>query len=186
MIVLMRMWRNWNLHTLLVETENDSVTLENNLAVFQNINYWVTIWLGDSASRFMPKRMRQGARGWCTGMTQRDSMGREVGGRFRMGNTCTPVVDSCQWMAKPLQYCKVISCREPAHEIPPMTRSWGRKPDRQGGSGFQGFWKAAPGAHLKDDICLSDACFNRLLLNFCDTGRRPSLISFQIRINLEL
>ena len=55
-----------------------------------------------------------------------------------------------------------------------MTRSWGRKPDRQGGSGFQGFRKAAPGAHLKDDICLSDACFNRLLHNFCDTGRRPS------------
>ena len=23
--------------------------------------------------------------GWCTGMTQRDGMGREVGGRFRMG-----------------------------------------------------------------------------------------------------
>ena len=31
---------------------------------------------------------------------------REVGG---MGNTCTPVVDSCQCMAKPLQYFKVIS-----------------------------------------------------------------------------
>ena len=33
--------------------------------------------------------------GWCTGMTQRDGMEREVGGGFRMGNTCTPVVDSC-------------------------------------------------------------------------------------------
>ena len=53
--------------------------------------------------------MGQGARGWCTGMTQRDGMGREVGGRFRMGNTCTPVADSCQCMAKPIQYCKVIS-----------------------------------------------------------------------------
>ena len=38
-----------------------------------------------------------------------DGMGREVGGGFRMGNTCTPVVDSCQCMAKPIQYCKVIS-----------------------------------------------------------------------------
>ena len=28
-------------------------------------------------------------------MTQKDGMGREVGGGFRMGNTCTPVVDSC-------------------------------------------------------------------------------------------
>ena len=53
--------------------------------------------------------MRQGAQGWCTGMTQRDGMGREVGGGFRMGNTCTPVADSCQCMATPLQYCKVIS-----------------------------------------------------------------------------
>ena len=26
-----------------------------------------------------------------------------------MGNTCTPMVDSCQCMAKPIQYCKVIS-----------------------------------------------------------------------------
>ena len=45
--------------------------------------------------------MRQGARGWCTGMTQRDGMGREVGGGFRMGNTCKPITDSCQSMAKP-------------------------------------------------------------------------------------
>ena len=28
-------------------------------------------------------------------------MGRVVGGGFRMGNTCTPVADSCQCMAKP-------------------------------------------------------------------------------------
>ena len=40
-------------------------------------------------------------------MTQRDSMGREVGGGFRMGNTCTPMGDSYQCMAKPIQYCKV-------------------------------------------------------------------------------
>ena len=32
--------------------------------------------------------------GWCTGMTQRDGMGREGGEGFRMGDTCTPVVDS--------------------------------------------------------------------------------------------
>jgi len=28
------------------------------------------------------------------GMTQRDGMGREEGGGFRMGNTCIPVADS--------------------------------------------------------------------------------------------
>ena len=33
--------------------------------------------------------------GWCTEMTQRDGMGREEEGGFRMGNTCTPVADSC-------------------------------------------------------------------------------------------
>ena len=44
--------------------------------------------------------MRQGAQGWCTGMTLRVGMGKEVGGRFRMGNTCTPMADSCRCMAK--------------------------------------------------------------------------------------
>ena len=33
-------------------------------------------------------------------MTQKDGMGREVGGRFSMGNTCTPMADSSQCMAK--------------------------------------------------------------------------------------
>ena len=51
--------------------------------------------------------MRQGAQGWCSGMTQRDEMGRDVGGGFRMGNTCTPMEDSSQCMAKSIQYCKV-------------------------------------------------------------------------------
>ena len=37
---------------------------------------------------------------------ERDVMGREVWGGFMFGNTCTPVADSCQCMAKPIQYCK--------------------------------------------------------------------------------
>ena len=45
--------------------------------------------------------------GWCTGMTQRDGTGRKKGGGFRMGNTCIPVADSCWYMAKSIQYCKV-------------------------------------------------------------------------------
>jgi len=36
-----------------------------------------------------------GCLGLVTGMTQREDMGREVGGGFRIGNTCTPMVDSC-------------------------------------------------------------------------------------------
>ena len=53
------------------------------------------------------QRRIQHAWGWCMGMTQRDVMGREVGGGFIFGNACTPVVESCQCMAKPIQYCKV-------------------------------------------------------------------------------
>ena len=40
------------------------------------------------------------AQRWYTGMTQRDGMGREMGGGFRMGNTCKSMADSCQCMAK--------------------------------------------------------------------------------------
>ena len=43
--------------------------------------------------------MRQGTQGWCTGTTLKDWMEREVGGGFRMGDTCTPMADSCQYMA---------------------------------------------------------------------------------------
>ena len=41
--------------------------------------------------------------------THREGMGRELGGGFRMGNTCTLMADSCECMAKPIQYYKVIS-----------------------------------------------------------------------------
>ena len=40
-------------------------------------------------------------------MAWRDGTGREVGAGFRMGNICTPMANSCQCMAKPIQYCKV-------------------------------------------------------------------------------
>ena len=47
----------------------------------------------------------------CLGLVHGDDpercYGREVGGGFMFGNACTPVVDSCQCMAKPIQYCKV-------------------------------------------------------------------------------
>ena len=66
-----------------------------------------TIPLGHPSAPFQVQCMIQDARGWCTGMTQRDGMGREVEVGFSMGNTCTLVVDSCWCMAKPIQYCKV-------------------------------------------------------------------------------
>ena len=40
------------------------------------------------------------ARAWCTGKSQRDWVEREVGGGIGMGNTCKPMADSCQCMAK--------------------------------------------------------------------------------------
>jgi len=49
----------------------------------------------------------------CSGLVHwddlRDRMGREEGGKVRIGNTCTLMADSCDCMAKPPQYCKVIS-----------------------------------------------------------------------------
>ena len=42
---------------------------------------------------------------WCTGTTQRDGMGREEGGGFRMGNTCIPVADSFWYLANLIQLC---------------------------------------------------------------------------------
>ena len=36
-----------------------------------------------------------------------DGDGEGGGGVFRMGNTCTPVADSCQCMATSIQYCKI-------------------------------------------------------------------------------
>ena len=40
------------------------------------------------------------AQGWCTGKTQRDGMGKEVGGGIGMGNISKSTADSCQCMAK--------------------------------------------------------------------------------------
>ena len=62
----------------------------------------------------------QDAWGWYTGMTQRDGMGREVGGRFRIGNMCTLEADSCWCMAKPIQYCKVIQFSSVAQSCPTL------------------------------------------------------------------
>ena len=63
------------------------------------VNMYITICEIDCQSRF--DAWRQVAQGWCAGMTLRDGMWREVGGGFRMGNTCTPMADSYQCMAKP-------------------------------------------------------------------------------------
>ena len=49
------------------------------------------------------------ARGWCTGMTQRDGMGREVEGGSGWGTHVNPWLIHVNVWQKPLQYCKLIS-----------------------------------------------------------------------------
>ena len=43
----------------------------------------------------------------CSGLVHWDDPEGWDGGGFRMGNICTPMADSSQCMAKPIQYCKV-------------------------------------------------------------------------------
>ena len=53
--------------------------------------------------------MRQRARGWRTGMTQRDEMGREMGGGSGRGTHVHPGLIHVNVWQKPLLYCKLIS-----------------------------------------------------------------------------
>ena len=53
--------------------------------------------------------MRQGAQGWCTGMTQRDGMEKEGEGGSGWGTHVHPWMIHVNVWQKPLQYCKVIS-----------------------------------------------------------------------------
>ena len=53
--------------------------------------------------------MRQGAQGWCSGMTQRDGMETEVGGGSGWGTHVHPWLIHLNVWQKSQQYCKVIS-----------------------------------------------------------------------------
>ena len=70
-------------------------------------NMYIIICEMDRKSRFdaWDRVLGVGTLGWPRGMGW---WGRWEGG-FKMRNTCTPVADSYQCMAKPLQYSKVIS-----------------------------------------------------------------------------
>ena len=47
--------------------------------------------------------------GWCTGKTQREGMGREVGGGSGWATHVNPWLSHVNVWQKPLQYCKIIS-----------------------------------------------------------------------------
>ena len=53
--------------------------------------------------------MRQGAQGWCTGMTLRDGIGREAGEGSGWGTHVHPWLIHVNVWQKLLQYFKVIS-----------------------------------------------------------------------------
>jgi len=53
--------------------------------------------------------MRQGAQGWCTGMTQRDGMGGRWRGVQDGEHRYTHGLIHVNVWQNPLQYCKVIS-----------------------------------------------------------------------------
>ena len=52
--------------------------------------------------------MKQGIQSWCSGTTQRDGVGREVGGGFRMGGHVHPRLIHVDIWQKPSQYGKVV------------------------------------------------------------------------------
>lgn len=52
----MRIWNKWDLDSLLAGTQNDIVTLENNLAIFYKIKYTVTERPNIPTPRYLPKR----------------------------------------------------------------------------------------------------------------------------------
>ena len=73
------------------------------------------IWENSFETRILPYVKQTASPGsmyetGCSGLEHSDDPQgwNGEGGGFRMGDTCTPMADSCQCMAKPLQYCKVI------------------------------------------------------------------------------
>ena len=82
--------------------------------------------------------MSQGAQGWCIGTTLRDGMGQDVGGGVRMGETCTPMADSCPCMAKQIQYCKVISLQFKEINLLKINKQINFKKEKKSYSHFQG------------------------------------------------
>ena len=65
--------------------------------IYIHIYKYINIWDQIASPGWMHETSAQG---WCTGKTQRDGMGREARGGFRMGNTCKSMAESCQCMAK--------------------------------------------------------------------------------------
>ena len=80
------------------------------VSIFFNLKYIVSFLSFHLVVQFLPIRETPyvyAAKIASQMLTQRDGMGREEGGGFRMGNTGIPVADSFRYLAKLIQYCKV-------------------------------------------------------------------------------
>ena len=89
---------------------------------------------GNDAKADTPVLWPPHAKSWLSGKdsggtTQRDDMGREEGGGFRMGNTCIPVADSFWYLANLIQLCKVKKKkkREKKKKDSDAGRDWGQE-----------------------------------------------------------
>ena len=88
------------------------------------------------------------------------------------------------WRARRIRFSGVS--KRPAHEIPPMTRSQGESLTGKADQVFRDFEKLPPALTLKMiSVFLMPASMGYFLISLTQAGR-PSLISSQIRINLEL
>ena len=63
--------------------------------------------------------MIQDAWGWCTGITQRDGMGREVGGGSGWRTHVHPWQIHVNELAKPVHYCKEKKRKKPTNMLDP-------------------------------------------------------------------
>ena len=59
---------------------------------------YITIYETDHHFKF--NALNRALKARALGTTLRNGMGRDAGRGFRMGDTCTPMADSCQCMAK--------------------------------------------------------------------------------------
>ena len=115
--MLDRVWQKGNLLTLLVGMQASTATMEN------RFNAWDRV-------------LRAGALGWPWGMWLG---GREVGGVFRMRNTCTPMADLCQIRSDQISHSVVSDSLRPhesQHARPPCPSPtprvhWDSRPSSQ-------------------------------------------------------
>ena len=84
---------SWEIDGETVETVSDFIFLGSKITVDGDCSYEIKrhLLLGRKAMTSLDSILKsriQHAWGWCMGMTQRDVMGREVGGGFMFGNAC--------------------------------------------------------------------------------------------------